>query len=99
MARVVESADEMAAVQKGEVLVTRFATPEATVAFDRIGALVTDMGGILSHAAVVARECGLPAVVGTREGTRTIITGKRVRVDGTAGTVTEVATCGTVGPR
>ena len=50
-------------------------------------ALVMDIGGQMSHAAVVARELGLPCVVNTRTGTRRLRTGDRVRVDGSAGTV------------
>jgi pyruvate,water dikinase len=50
-------------------------------------ALVVDIGGALSHAAVVARELGIPCVVNTRTGSRVLCTGDRVRVDGTAGTV------------
>jgi pyruvate,water dikinase len=49
--------------------------------------LVVDIGGPMSHAAMVARELGIPCVVNTRDGTRTLRTGDRVRVDGTAGTV------------
>jgi pyruvate,water dikinase len=54
-------------------------------------ALVVDIGGALSHAAVVARELGIPCVVNTRHGSRTLHTGDRVRVDGTTGTVEVLA--------
>ena len=57
-------------------------------AFGRIAAAVSDIGGIMAHAAIVSREYGLPAVVGTGFGTRTIKTGQRIRVDGTSGGVT-----------
>ena len=57
-------------------------------AFAGIAAAVMDIGGIMSHAAIVAREYGLPAVLGTGTGTRAIKTGDRVRVDGDAGLVT-----------
>ena len=59
-----------------------------TPAFDRVGGAVLDTGGIMSHAAIVAREYGMPAVVGTGTATRTIRTGDRLRVDGDAGIVT-----------
>jgi rifampicin phosphotransferase len=52
-----------------------------------LGAIVTDSGGLLSHAAIVAREYGIPSVVGTREATAIIPEGARVRVDGSAGEV------------
>ena len=57
------------------------------VLFTKIGGLVTDAGGVASHSAVVAREFGLPAVVGTSIATERIATGDRVRVNGTTGTV------------
>jgi pyruvate,water dikinase len=53
-----------------------------------LGAIVTDNGGLLSHSAIVAREYGIPGVVGTREATERIADGARVRVDGAAGEVT-----------
>jgi len=53
-----------------------------------LGAIVTDAGGLLSHAAIVSREFGIPSVVGTRQGTSLITDGARVRVDGDAGEVT-----------
>ena len=56
--------------------------------FGRIAAAVTDIGGMMSHAAIVCREYGLPAVTGTGSATTTIQTGQRVRVDGNSGTVT-----------
>ena len=56
--------------------------------FGRVGAVVTDVGGIMSHAAIICREYGLPAVTGTGGATTTIRTGDRVVVDGNAGTVT-----------
>ena len=52
-----------------------------------LGAIVTDRGGQLSHAAIVARECGIPAVVGTREATAMFVDGARVRVNGDTGVV------------
>jgi pyruvate,water dikinase len=88
VARVVESADELADVQQGEVLVARITAPSWGPVFGRIAATVTDIGGMMSHAAIVCREYGLPAVTGTGSATTTIRTGQRVRVDGNSGTVT-----------
>ena len=62
-------------------------TPYFTVVLPLLGAIVTDRGGQLSHAAIVAREYGIPGIVGTREATRTIPDGARVRVDGRTGEV------------
>lgn len=74
-------------VQPGEVLVTPTTDPSWSTVMFISGALVVDIGGALSHAAVVAREMGLPCVVNTGDGTRRIRTGDRVRVDGSTGTV------------
>jgi pyruvate,water dikinase len=86
-ARVVVRPDELASVQPGEVLVTRGADPGWTVVFERLAALVTESGGQLSHAAVVAREYRLPAVLGVSGATTRIRTGDLVAVDGDAGVV------------
>ena len=86
-ARVVESAEQFDQVKKGEVLVCRMTSPSWVVLFTKIGGLVTDSGGALSHPAVVSREFGIPAVVGTRTGTQAIKTGQRVRLNGASGLV------------
>ena len=88
VARVVESFDGLASVRDGEILVCPIAAPSWAPVFTRVKAAVSDIGGIMSHAAVVAREYGVPAVVGTGFGTRVITTGQRVRVNGNDGTVT-----------
>jgi pyruvate,water dikinase len=87
LARVVDSPDEFDQVRKGELLVCKMTSPSWVVLFTKIGGLVTDSGGALSHPAVVSREFGIPAVVGTRVATQKIKTGQRVRVNGAAGTV------------
>jgi len=84
-ARVVTSASELVRIQRGDVLVTHSTTPAFNPVLPLVGALVTDRGGLLSHAAIVAREYGIPAVVGTGEATATIPDGARVVVDGAAG--------------
>jgi pyruvate, water dikinase len=87
-ARVIMSADGIGELRDGEVLVAPLTAPSWAPVFGKIAATVTDVGGIMSHAAIVCREYGLPAVTGTAFGTKTIKTGQRVRVDGNAGTVT-----------
>jgi pyruvate,water dikinase len=87
-ARVILSADGIADLQEGEVLVAPLTAPSWAPVFGKIAATVTDVGGIMSHAAIVCREYGLPAVTGTAFGTKTIKTGQRVRVDGNTGSVT-----------
>ena len=87
-ARVIFSADQIGEVEQGEILVAPLTAPSWAPIFGKIGATVTDIGGMMSHAAIVCREYGLPAVTGTAFGTRQIKTGQRIRVDGSAGTVT-----------
>ena len=78
-------------LQDGEILVAPVTSPSWTPVFGKIAAAVSDIGGIMSHAAIVSREYGLPAVVGTGDATTRIKTGDRLRVDGDAGTVTIVS--------
>jgi pyruvate,water dikinase len=86
-ARVVAGPEDFARVEAGDVLVTATTTPAWTPLFPSLAALVTDTGGILSHAAVVAREYRIPAVVGAAGATTAIPDGARVRVDGTTGEI------------
>ena len=86
-ARVLSAADHGHLLQPGEVLVTAVTNVGWTPIFPRAAAVVTDVGAPLSHAAIVARELGLPAVVGCGNATMRIRTGDRVRVDGSAGVV------------
>jgi pyruvate,water dikinase len=90
-ARVVRDAADFARVGAGDVLVCTTTTPAWTPLFASIAALVTDTGGILCHAAVVAREYGIPAVVGAEVATTWIPDGARVEVDGGAGEVRLIA--------
>ncbi|MBA8793470.1 pyruvate,water dikinase [Friedmanniella endophytica] len=85
--RVLESTDQSAELESGEVLVTNVTNVGWTPLFPRVRAVITDVGAPLSHAAIVARELGIPAVVGCGDATRVLRTGDRVRVDGTHGTV------------
>ena len=87
-ARVILSADQLGEVQEGDILVCPITNPSWGPVFSKIGAAVTDIGGMMSHAAIVCREYGVPAVVGTGFGTKRVQTGQTVRVDGAAGTVT-----------
>jgi rifampicin phosphotransferase len=85
--RVLNDAADGAALQPGEVLVTTITNVGWTPLFPRAAAVITDVGAPLSHAAIVARELGIPAVVGCGNATMRLRTGDLVRVDGTAGTV------------
>ena len=84
-ARVIRGTEEFARIRKGDVLVTGSTTAAFNIVLPLLGAIVTDRGGLLSHAAIVAREYGIPAVVGCTTATRLIPDGARVRVHGTAG--------------
>ncbi len=86
-ARVVRTVDEFDEVREGDILVCQMTNPAWVVLFTKISGLVTDTGGTTSHPAVLSREFGIPAVVGTSDATRRIATGDRIRVDGTAGRV------------
>jgi phosphohistidine swiveling domain-containing protein len=86
-ARVINSIGELPQVQQGEILVTRATAPTFNVVLPLLGAIVTERGGALSHAAIVAREYGLPGVVGCAGALEAIRTGDRIRVDGDKGEV------------
>ena len=88
IARVVKSAEEIGRLRKGDILVCQVTNPSWAPVFQNISAAVSDIGGSMSHAAIVAREYGLPAVVGTGTGTQKIKDGQRIRVDGGRGVVT-----------
>ncbi len=82
IAHVIMTDEQMDEIQPGEILVSPYTSPTWTPLFGIIKAAVTDGGGYLAHAAIVGREYGIPAVVGTQMATKTIKTGQRIRVDG-----------------
>jgi phosphohistidine swiveling domain-containing protein len=85
--RVIENFDKADALSEGEILVTSTTNVGWTPVFPIVSAIITDIGAPLSHAAIVARELGIPAVVGTGNATRKLSTGDLVRVDGAKGWV------------
>ncbi len=87
-ARVIKSVKEIDRLKEGDILVCQVTNPTWAPVFQKISAAVSDIGGSMSHAAIVAREYGLPAVVGTGQATSRIEDGQRVRVDGARGVVT-----------
>jgi pyruvate,water dikinase len=87
IARVVLTVDEFDQVRRGDIVVCQMTNPAWVALFTKIAGLVTDAGGITSHAAVLSREFAIPAVIGTSIATRTINDGDRVRVNGTTGVV------------
>jgi phosphohistidine swiveling domain-containing protein len=87
-ARRIDGPTEFGRIVQGDVLVTTATTEAFNILLPLLGAIVTDSGGLLSHSAIVAREYGIPGVVGTRDATERIADGATLRVDGDAGTVT-----------
>jgi pyruvate,water dikinase len=85
--RIIHDLDELDKVQSKDVLVTEMTNPDMVVAMQRASAIVTDEGGITSHAAIVSREMGIPAVVGTGEATKKLKDGQLITVDGYTGRV------------
>lgn len=85
-ARVIRSIED-AVMEKGDILVTTFTDPSWTPVFVSISGLVTEVGGMMTHGAVITREYGLPAVVGVVNATQLIRDGDRIRIDGSAGYV------------
>lgn len=89
--RHVKGPEELHLVRAGEVLVAGSTSPAYNVVLPLVGAVVTDVGGVLSHAAIITREYGIPGVVGTRDGSRRLQDGEQVTVDGDTGEVRKVA--------
>jgi pyruvate,water dikinase len=90
-ARLVSGPAEFDRIVQGDILVTVSTSEAFNILLPLLSGLVTDSGGLLSHAAIVAREYGIPGVVGTREATEKIADGARVRVDGNTGEVAVLA--------
>ncbi|HEX3610092.1 MAG TPA: PEP-utilizing enzyme [Sporichthyaceae bacterium] len=89
-ARVIERAEALDELEPGEILVCPLTDPSWSLGFVVAAGLAIDVGGPLSHGAIVARELGVPCVINTRDGSRLLRTGDRVRLDGGAGTVTRI---------
>ncbi|HUT26710.1 MAG TPA: PEP/pyruvate-binding domain-containing protein [Methanomassiliicoccales archaeon] len=85
--RVVESIEQLSEVKEGEILITSNTDPGWTAVFSKIGGLITETGGILSHGAVVSREYGIPAVTAVKSATKIFITGQWITLDGNEGLI------------
>ncbi len=85
---LLDDASDLDRCDQGDVLVTPMTTPDMVPAMKRASAIVTDEGGMTSHAAIVSRELGLPCVVGTKEATKTLDEGQPITVDGDNGRIT-----------
>jgi len=98
VARVIAHAEQGERLQPGDILVTTVTNVGWTPLFPRAAAVVTDLGAPLSHASIVARELGIPAVVGTGNATMRLHDGDHVRVDGERGTVEVLRERGAAAP-
>ena len=87
VARIARSVEEAARVEKGAILVCPFTDPGWTVTLDRVAGVVTETGGLLSHAAVICREYGIPAVLAVPRATHRIRDGQTIVIDGGRGCV------------
>ncbi len=87
--KIIKSASEIKRMESGDVLVTEMTTPDFVPAMKKASAIVTDTGGMTSHAAIVSRELGVPCIVGTQDATKILKEGDTISVDGTHGIVYE----------
>ena len=87
--RIVGKLDQLDKVSEGDIIVTEMTTPDMVPAMKRASGIITDEGGMTSHAAIVARELGAPAIVGAGTATETLTDGQLVTIDGEKGTVAE----------
>ncbi len=85
--KIIRSIKELNRIQKGDVLVTKMTSPDMIPAMQKAAAIVTDEGGVCSHASIVSREMGIPCLVGTTNATKVLTEGEQVTVDATAGAV------------
>ncbi|ELZ27267.1 phosphoenolpyruvate synthase [Halogeometricum pallidum JCM 14848] len=90
-ARIITKLDHLDQVAEGDIIVTEMTMPDMVPAMKRAAGIVTDEGGMTSHASIVSRELGVPAVVGTGSGTREITDGQPITIDGDKGTIREGA--------
>ena len=86
-ARIVKDRSELHKVNKGDILITKLTTPDFVVAMEKSAAIVTDMGGLTSHAAIVSRELGIPCVTGTKIATKVFKDGDTIEVNAEKGLV------------
>ncbi len=86
---IIDDVKDIGKVKEGDIMVTRMTNPDMVPAMRKVAAIVTDEGGMTCHAAIVSRELGTPAVVGTRKGTQTLTNGQMITVDGEKGLIYE----------
>lgn len=87
--KIIKDAADIEKFNEGEILVVPFTSPLYTIAILKASAIVTDRGGIMSHAAIIAREAGIPCITGTEKATQILSDGQEIVVDGDEGIVYE----------
>lgn len=87
LVKIVKNADDRPNFKEGDILVAEITEPSMVIMMNKAAAIVTDKGGLTSHPAIVSRELGIPCVVATKNATRLLRNGMRVRVDGVKGKV------------
>jgi len=85
--RIILDPSQTSKMKNGDILVTLMTNPLFVPAIQKAKAIVTDVGGLLSHAAIVSRELGIPCVVGTKRATKILRDNKQIKVDGEKGTI------------
>ncbi|MBU3941929.1 MAG: hypothetical protein KKF74_03375 [Nanoarchaeota archaeon] len=88
--KIIKDKADIKKIEKGDILVTQMTSPDITIVFNKIAAIVTDEGGILCHAAIVSREYGIPCIIGTKIATRVLEDGDLVKVDADKGIVEKI---------
>ena len=88
--KVIKDRTDIKKIEKGDILVTQMTSPDITIVFNKIAAIVTDEGGILCHAAIVSREYGIPCIIGTKIATKVLEDGDLVKVDADKGIVEKI---------
>jgi len=86
-ARIILDPSENSKMKKGDILVTEMTNPLFLPAIQKAKAIITDVGGLLCHAAIVSRELGIPCVVGTKRATKILKDNQKIKVDGEKGTI------------
>jgi pyruvate,water dikinase len=87
MVRIIRTKEDRAGFQDGDILVTEITDPSMVSLMSRASAIVCDIGSITSHPSIVSRELGIPCVVATKNGTRKLKNGMRIRIDGKSGEI------------
>lgn len=87
IAKVILSPEDATRLQRGDILVTTMTTPDYSIAITKVAAIVTDEGGVTCHAAILSREVGIPCIIGTKNATKLVKDGEKLKVDSNEGVI------------